>query len=97
MHSQSLGVLALDVAHHVGHIGGEKGASGARITGAGVLVLGRRMMAEFVPGVDNKRATGTPVKVYVDVGQMLAQLVVGQRREIAEPAPEQLFRMGKVV
>ena len=53
------------------------------------------MMAEFVPGVGNKRATGTPVKVYVDVGQMLAQLVVGQRREIAEPAPEQLFRMGK--
>ncbi len=39
MHSKSLGVLALDVAHHVRHIGGEKGASGARIMGAGVLVL----------------------------------------------------------
>ncbi len=36
------------------------------------------------------------MKVYVDIGQMVAQLVVGQRRETAEPAPEQLFRMGNL-
>jgi hypothetical protein len=53
-------------------------------------------MAEFVPAVGNKSATDTPVKVYVDIGPMFAQLVVGQRRETAEPAPEQLFRMGNL-